>query len=161
MERPLALAISGRGSFLSMFWIMNSLRAELAPVVFTIRSSGRMISFSSTYLLIRAIKSLPYFLAFPSPTPKTLVSSEIVIGYFIHISSKEASWKTTKGGTPNSLATFLRKSLRYFKSVSSRTEMVFLAGSSISSSKLWSSVIIKECGFLRKSRPLSVRNITP
>ena len=85
----------------------------------------------------------------------------MVIGYFSAISSNEGSWNTTNGGTPFCLATFLRKSLSISNSTGSATEVLPLLGSSGSSSKVWSSVIIKEVTFLRYSLPFSVMNITP
>ena len=64
---------------------------EFFPDDLIIKSSGLEILFSSTYNEINSTKSLPYFFALPSPTPKIEDNSSILIGYLIVISNKEGS----------------------------------------------------------------------
>ena len=70
------------------------------------------ILFSLTYSSISLIKGIPYFVAFPFPTPEIFEISSIVIGYILLISMSDGSEKKIiDGGREILIASFFLKSL--------------------------------------------------
>ena len=166
MSMPLVLAISSRGIFLSTLWMMKTLLTDLLTMDFMTKSSGRSISFSSTYLAMSSINSLPNFLALPSPTPWQFLSSSYVIGYMMDISSSDGSPKMTQGWSLSLRATSLRRSLSMLKSWASPPPPLAAAAalsssSSSPSTNSLSSVSISSYGFSRNLSPSSVAESRP
>ena len=83
----------------------------LFATLFTIISLGLSILFSLTYSSISLIKGIPYFVAFPFPTPEIFEISSIVIGYILLISISDGSEKIIDGGREILIASFFLRSL--------------------------------------------------
>ena len=139
----------------SIALMISTLRPALLGTDLTTMSLGRIISFSSTYCLMSLMKGSPYLVAFPVPTPTICVSSSIVIGYCMAISSSEGSWKMTKGGRFSFFEMALRRSFSIENKVVS-VPLPFgppaLAASSSSSSwpsYLWSLASMMVKGFFK------------
>ncbi len=146
---------------------MNTLFTDLFTMDFITKSSGRSISFSSTYLAISSRNGFPNLRAFPSPTPWQFLSSSTVIGYMMDISSSEGSPNITHGWSLSFLATSLRRSLSMASNCSSPPPPPLAADAPMSSSSSspsansLSSVSMSSCGLLKNSAPACVTDSRP
>ena len=159
--------MSSRGSLRSMDWMIYTLLPDLDATLFTTKSSGLSISFSSTYFAMRSMNGWPNLRALPSPTPWHFSESSLrVRGYTMVMSSSEGSLNTTQGWTLILRATSLRRSLSIARSTWSpppppRTAAASSSSSSSPSENVRSSTSISSLGCRKNSRPASVTEMRP